>query len=221
MLGVIMAQVRMQTECPPDAHKVIRPPEKVVKAILCVKLNESDIKEYGAPDFCSAIALMGAKPFLVCSDELRNTIKAHKEAAQIDPCYLQVNADGTEAHVSYDDGAQGQTLPVVDLTKEDGKLEQFLDLLGTKQYLIIDAYSMLILRSISTVFPWDPLLAQHYFSQFLEARSQVNQDDLDLFMKVRYGRIERFSLKGTNANAYKFLQIESKLFLQYATDDDD
>ena len=80
---------------------------------------------------------------------------------------------------------------------------------------------MLILRSISTVFPWDPLLAQHYFSQFLEARSQVNQDDLDLFMKVRYGRIERFSLKGTNANAYKFLQIESKLFLQYATDDDD
>lgn len=216
-----MTQIRMQTECPPDAHKVIRPPEKVMKAILCVKLNEDEVKEYGAPDFCSAIALMGAKPFLVCSDELRKIIKEHKQDAQIDPCYLQVSEDGTEAHVSYDDGAQGQSLPVVDLTKNDGKLEQFLDLLGTKQYIIIDSYSMLILRSISTVFPWDPLLAQHYFSQFLEALSHVGPKELDLFMKVRYGRIERFSLKSTNADAYKFLQIESKLFLQYATDDDD
>lgn len=217
-----MAQVvRMQTECPPDAHKVIRPPEKVCKAILCVRLNEDEVKEYGATDFCSAISLMGAKPCLVCSDELRQTIKAHKAEAAIDPAYLQVNAEGTEAHVSYDDGAQGQTLPVVDLTKDSSKLASFLDLLTEKQFIIIDAYSMLILRSISTVFPWDPLLAQHYMTQYLQARDKVGPEELDLFMKVRYGRIERFSLKSLNKNAYNFLQIESKLYLQYATDDDD
>ena len=80
---------------------------------------------------------------------------------------------------------------------------------------------MLILRSISTVFPWDPLLAQHYMTQYLQARDKVGPEELDLFMKVRYGRIERFSLKSLNENAYNFLQIESKLYLQYATDDDD
>lgn len=217
-----MAQVvRMQTECPPDAHKVIRPPEKVCKAILCVKLNEAEAQEYGATDFCSAISLMGAKPFLVCSDEIRQLIKEHKAQAQIDPAYLQVSADGTEAYVSYDDGAQGQSLPVVDLTQENANVGAFLDLLTQKQYIIIDSYSMLILRSISTVFPWDPLLAQHYLTQYLQARDNVTAEELELFIKVRYGCMEGFSLKSLNKNAYNFLQIEKKLYLQYATEDDD
>ena len=213
--------VRMQTECPPDAHKVIRPPEKAVKATVCVKLNEAEMKEYGAEDFCNALSLMSSKPLLMCSDELRKTIAQHKAAAEIDPCYLQISADGSEAQISYDDGAVGPSMPVVDLTADEEKLKTFLDQLTVRQFVIIDSYAMLILRSISTVFPWDPLLAGDYFRQYLKARELAKPEDLDLFIQVRYGRIDGFSLKKTHEDAYRFLQLERKLYLQYPTDDDD
>lgn len=212
---------RMETECPPDAHKVIRPPENEVKATICVKLTEQEAEQYGEVDFCNTLSLMSSKPLILCSDKCREMIAKHKKDCEIEPCYLQVSADGTEANISYDDGAQGPSMPCVDLSKDPKDAERFLDELTKKQFIIIDSYAMLILRSISTVYPWDKLLANDYLRQYLQARADITQHDLDLFIEVRYGRKDGFGLKSSDPKAYRYLQIERKLFLQYPAEDDD
>lgn len=215
-----MAHVeRMQTECPPDAHKVIRPPENEVKATICVKLNDSEAQKFGAEDFCNALSLMSAKPLICCSEELRKTIGEHKAAAEIEPQYLVI--DGDKAYVTSDDGSQGPTRDFIDMTADSSLYSDFLNQLKKDQFILVDSYSMLIWRSISTVYPWDGLLAGDYVRQYLKAAELVNDEDLDLFLQVRYGRIDGFSLKGTHANAYRFLQLERKLFLQYPDEDED
>lgn len=214
---------RMQTECPPDAHKVIRPPENEVKALLCVKLDAKQCEHYGKEDFCSMLALMSKHPMLWCDAALKDIVAEGAAAAEIDPSFLQLHEDGTTGNLSYLSGAVGESLPVVDLTLDDAELTQaasFLDLLGKKQIIVVDAESMLILRSISTVYPWDKLLAGDYLRQYLKARKEVSAEDLGLFNDVRFGRIDGYSLKSTNPVAYHYLQLERKLFLQYPDDED-
>ena len=213
---------RMQTECPPDAHKVIRPPENEVNALLCVKLDAAQCAHYGQADFCSMLGLMSKHPQLVCDEELKAIIVAGAAEAELEPSFLQLDGDGT-GHLTYPSGAVGEALPVVDLTQDDANLTQsagFLELLGTKQFIIVDAEAMLILRSISTVYPWDKLLAGDYLRQYLKARAEVSAEDLGLFNDVRFGRIDGFSLKSTHPVAYHYLQLERKLFLQYPDDED-
>lgn len=218
-----MAHVeRMQTECPPDAHKVIRPPENEVKAYLCVRLDPAECDRYGIADFCNVIGLMSSRPLLLCSDELKDKIIAQAQESEIDPAFLQIHEDGTSCHLNYASGAQSQTFSCVDLTDDPelAKVAGYLDLLGTEQIIIIDAAAMLILRSISTVYPWDKLLAGDYLRQYLKARKEVTAADLDIFREVRYGRVEAYPLKEKEPRAYRYLQLERKLYLQYPDEDD-
>lgn len=212
-------QVRMQTECPPDAHKVIRPPENDVQATLCVKLNEDEAKKYGIIDFCNVLALMSAKPLVMCSPELKEEIEKNKAEAEIEPGYLKI--DGDDAFITYGDGSVGSCMPFFDLAANPDKASQFFDELSKKQFLIIDSLSMLTLRSISTVYPWDKLLAGDFLRQYLKARADLNDKDIETLTEVRYGRKEGYALKDTDPAAYMFQRLERKLFLQYPTDDDD
>ena len=214
---------RMQTECPPDAHKVIRPPENEVNALLCVKLDTKQCEHYGNEDFCSMLSLMSKHPMVLCDAALKEILIAGAAAAEIEPSFLQLDADGKSGNLSYMSGAVGETLPVVDLTCDDAELSRsvgFLDLLSTKQIIVVDAEAMLILRSISTVYPWDKLLAGDYLRQYLKARKEVTAEDLGHFNDVRFGRVDGFSLKGEYPVAYRYLQLERKLFLQYPDDED-
>lgn len=211
---------RMQTECPPDAHKVIRPPETEVKATICVKLDSEEAKLYGITDFCEVLALMGAKPLVYTEDaDLKSKIIAQKDASEIEPAFLK--KDGDVAYLTYADGAQGQALPFVDYTEQPQQVEHFFEDLQKKQFIIIDSASMLILRSISTVFPWDGLLAGDFLRQYLKALADVGETEHKLLTEVRYGRKDGYPLKTENPKAYAFLRLERKMFLQYPTEDDD
>lgn len=216
-----MAQVeRMQTECPPDAHKVIRPPENEVKATICVKVDSAEAQTYGIEDFCSVLALMGTKPLVFTEDSaLKEQIIAQKQASEIEPAFLK--KDGDVAYFTYADGAQGQALPFIDYTTDKQQVANFFEDLGKKQFIIIDSADMLILRSISTVYPWDKLLAGDFLRQYLKASSEVTEADRKLLTEIRYGRKDGLSIKESDPTAYAFLRLERKLFLQYPTEDDD
>ena len=41
---------RIESECPPDAHKVIRPPENEVNETIVVKVEESEEQKNGIED---------------------------------------------------------------------------------------------------------------------------------------------------------------------------
>lgn len=210
---------RMQTECPPDAHKVIRPPESEVKATICVSVHSEEAELYGIEDFCEVLALMGDKPLIYTEDAaLKDKINCQKAASEIEPSYLK--KDGDVAYLTYSDGAQGQALPFIDYTADPDLAKNFFEDLGKKQFIIIDSASMLILRSISTVFPWDRLLAGDFLRQYLKANADVSADDLQLLTQIRYGRKDGFSIKQTHPEAYAYLRLERKLFLQYPAEDD-
>lgn len=211
---------RLESECPPDAHKVIRPPENEVKATIVVKIDDSEAHTFGIADLCAVIALMSAKPLLLCSPQLREQIEAHKADEEINPAYLQISGD--QAYLIYSDGAQGPVQPYFDLTAHPEAAANFLELLEQKQFVIIDTIAMLILRSISTVFPWDRLLAGDFVRQYVRARGDlVAPADYDLLQQIRYGRKDGYSIKDTEPRAYQYLRLERKLFLQYPTEDDD
>lgn len=219
---------RLESECPPDAHKVIRPPENEVKATIVVKVDDSEEQKNGIADLCSVLALMSDKPLIYCSKELKAKIEQQKAAKEIEPRYLEIvgqSADGTlpvrgEAFIRYGDNSQGPSETYFDLTQEAEESKNFLELLGQKQFIIIDTLSMLILRSISTVFPWDKLLAGDFVRQYVRARGALSAADIDLLQEIRYGRKDGYSIKETNVEAYQYLRLERKLFLQYPTEDD-
>lgn len=79
---------------------------------------------------------------------------------------------------------------------------------------------MFTLRSVSTVYPWDKLLANQFLGQYTEAVSQLSEDDVKLLTDVRYGRFDALEVENKSKTAYKFLRLERKLFLQYPTEDD-
>ena len=57
--------------------------------------------------------------------------------------------------------------------------------------------------------------------QYERARGLLSAADLDLLQDIRYGRKDGYSIKETDPNAYQYLRLERKLFLQYPTEDDD
>ena len=90
---------RYHPECPPDAHKVIRPPVKEVFATLCVKVEDSEEKN-GMANVVEILSLMSKKPLILCSDKMRKLICDYTKDSEVKPEFLRVHEDG-KASISY------------------------------------------------------------------------------------------------------------------------
>ena len=208
---------RYHPECPPNAHKVIRPPENEVFAILAVKVPDSE-EQNGMENVCDMLSLMSKKPIVLCSEKMEQLIKENAKNSEIEPSFIRNNAED-KAHISYIDGAQGEVLPFYDWAFAPQSFKDFLPRLQEKCLLCIDMPSMFILRSISTVYPWDKLLAQQFLGQYLQACETLTAEDKKLLEDVRYGRFDALKVEDESKTAYKFLRLERKLFLSYPTED--
>lgn len=205
---------RFEPSCPPDAHKVMRDPENKVVAELCVAISDHELS-YGVANICDLLSAFSKKPLLYCSDKVREEILKVAANCEITPRFLNINGDKAvimpgEAGVDYD---------VCDLTDNAQASSKFLDALIKKCVIIINMPSMYILRSISTVFEWDLLLAKQFLTQYDKASAQLTDSDKELLQKVRYGKEDALKVKELSESAYPFLRLERKLFLQYPTED--
>lgn len=214
-----MSQIeRMHPDCPPDAHKVMRPPENPLNAQLCVFVTKEEVETCGIDDVLEVLALMNQKPLLLCEDDsVRQQIKDHCAKAELTPAFIRVNGDGT-CTIEYLDGAVSSSLPFYAYADDYHNFEHFLDKLSEKCVISVDTLSMLILRSISTVYPWDKLLAGDFIRQYIKASDAISDEDRDLLRQIRYGKYDPMNAKDTKA--YQFLRLERKLFLQYPSEDD-
>ena len=210
---------RYHPECPPDAHKVIRPAETKVYATLCVHVPDSE-EANGMDNVTDILSLMSKKPLILCSDKMKDLILKSAEQAEIEPSFIRVHDDKTKASISYADGAIGPTMDFYNWAGQSDKFKDFNSLLEKKCLISLDTHSMFTLRSISTVYPWDKLLANQFLSQYIEASKSLSEDDVKLLSDVRYGRFDALAVEEKSATAYKFLRLERKLFLQYPTEDD-
>lgn len=208
---------RYHPECPPNAHKVIRPPENEVFAILAVKVPDSE-EQNGMENVCDMLSLMSKKPVVLCSEKMEQLIKENAKNSEIEPSFIRNNAED-KAYISYIDGAQGEVLPFYDWAFAPQSFKDFLPRLQEKCLLCVDMPSMFILRSISTVYPWDKLLAQQFLGQYLQACETLTAEDKKLLEDVRYGRFDALKVEDESKTAYKFLRLERKLFLSYPTED--
>ncbi len=210
---------RYHPECPPDAHKVIRPPENKVFATLCVKVPDDEEKN-GMDNVTDILSLMSKEPLILCSEKMQSLIMQSAEQAEIKPVFVRVHEDGKNASLKYADGAVGPTTEFYDYAGKAQNYKDFLELLQKKCLISLDPLSMFILRSISTVYPWDKLLANQFLGQYLDASANLTADDITLLTDVRYGRFDALKVEEKSKTAYKFLKLERKLFLQYPTEDD-
>ena len=212
-----MTQItRLQPDCPPDAHKVIREPENKLNALIAVRLEDEEIEKYGAADTAEVMALMSATPNIICSSKCADALRAQAEAAEIKPNFIRVSQN--DACILYPDGAQSEQIKFYDLAGNYLNFKGFLSLLSEKCIISVDTLSMLILRSISTVYPWDKLLAGDFVRQYLKACENLNAKARELLTDIRYGRVSS-DIKQKEPSAYQFLRLERKLFLQYPSDD--
>ena len=195
---------RYHPECPPDAHKVIRPPLKEVHALLCVKVNDTE-EANGMDNVCDILSLMNKKPLIVCSEKMKELIKASAAQAEIEPEFVVVH-ENNKASISYADGSVSNTFDYYDFADIQ---KDYLKHLEEKCLICLDTMSMFTLRSISTVFP-----------QYIKARSELTDSDIKLLEDVRYGRFDALKVEEESKTAYQFLRLERKLFLQYPTEDD-
>lgn len=209
---------RYHPECPPDAHKVIRPPLNEVHAQLCVRVPDCE-EENGMDNVTDILSLMSKEPIIICSDKMRQLILDKADYAEIKPVFVRI-LDDNKASLSYANGAVGESLEFFDCADKPEKFKDYLDLLEKKCLISLDMLSMFILRSISTVYPWDKLLANQFLGQYIDACKTVTEDDLKLLEDVRYGRFDALQVEETSKTAYKFLRLERKLFLSYPTEDD-
>ena len=198
---------RYHPECPPDAHKVIRPPVTEVLATLCVRVPDTE-EANGMDNVTDILSLMSKEPIIICSDKMKDLINKSAAQAEIKPIFVNIH-DNNKASLVYQDGAVSSVLDFYDFAGNSDNYKEFLDLL-----------SMFTLRSISTVYPWDKLLANQFLGQYLDASKTLTESDLKLLCDVRYGRFDALKVEEESKTAYKFLRLERKLFLQYPTEDD-
>ncbi len=209
---------RYHPECPPNAHKVIRPPENEVFATLVVKVPDSE-EQNGIDNVCDMLSLMSKKPIVYCSEKMEELIKKQAPEAEIDPSFIRI-ADGSQAFIAYSNNSQGPLMPFYDWAFNAEAFKDFLPRLKDKCLICLDMPSMFILRSISTVYPWDELLANQFLGQYLSACETLTAEDKKLLENVRYGRFDALKVEDESKTAYKFLRLERKLFLSYPTEDD-
>ena len=198
---------RYHPECPPDAHKVIRPPVTEVLATLCVRVPDTE-EANGMDNVTDILSLMSKEPIIICSEKMKDLINKSAAQAEIKPIFVNIH-DNNKASLVYQDGAVSSVLDFYDFAGNSDNYKEFLDLL-----------SMFTLRSISTVYPWDKLLANQFLGQYLDASKTLTESDLKLLCDVRYGRFDALKVEEESKTAYKFLRLERKLFLQYPTEDD-
>ena len=208
---------RYHPECPPNAHKVIRPPENEVFALLAVKVPDSE-EQNGMDNVCDMLSLMSKKPLVLCSEKMEQLIKDNAKASEIEPSFLRLPSEG-KAFIAYENGTQGEVLDFYDWAFKPESFKDFLPKLQEKCLICLDMPSMFILRSISTVYPWDELLAQQFLGQYLSACETLTAEDKKLLTDVRYGRFDALKVEDESKTAYKFLRLERKLFLSYPTED--
>ncbi|MGN1281191.1 MAG: hypothetical protein ACI4UM_04745 [Succinivibrio sp.] len=208
---------RYHPECPPDAHKVIRPAETEVLATICVRVPDGEDKN-GLANVIEILSLMGKNTVICCSQSMKDLLVTNTKGSDVSFDFLRIHDDG-KASVAYSDGAVGPSAPLYDFAK-DGSYDKFLSVLEQKCFVIVDMPSMFTLRSISTVYPWDKLLANQFLGQYLSARKDLTDKDRSLLEDVRYGRFDALKVEEESKTAYKFLRLERKLFLQYPTEDD-
>ena len=209
---------RYHPECPPDAHKVIRPPVTEVLATLCVRVPDTE-EAHGMDNVTDILSLMSKEPIIICSEKMKDLINKSAAQAEIKPIFVNIH-DNNKASLVYQDGAVSSVLDFYDFAGNSDNYKEFLDLLEKKCLISLDLLSMFTLRSISTVYPWDKLLANQFLGQYLDASKTLTESDLKLLCDVRYGRFDALKVEEESKTAYKFLRLERKLFLQYPTEDD-
>ena len=126
---------RYHPECPPDAHKVIRPPVKEVFATLCVKVEDSEEKN-GMANVVEILSLMSKKPLILCSDKMRKLICDYTKDSEVKPEFLRVHEDG-KASISYENGAIGPTTDFYDFAGNSLNYKDFLKTLEKNGYIEI------------------------------------------------------------------------------------
>ena len=109
-------------------------------------------------------------------------------------------------------------LKFYDFAGDYQNFKDFLTYLNEQCLISVDTLSMLVLRSISTVYPWDKLLAGDFVRQYLKAMAALTAEDRLLLTDIRYGRASS-EIKQSKPEAYQFLRLERKLFLQYPSED--
>ena len=209
---------RYHPECPPDAHKVIRPPVTEVLVTLCVRVPDTE-EANGMDNVTDILSLMSKEPIIICSEKMKDLINKSAAQAEIKPIFVNIH-DNNKASLVYQDGAVSSVLDFYDFAGNSDNYKEFLDLLEKKCLISLDLLSMFTLRSISTVYPWDKLLANQFLGQYLDASKTLTESDLKLLCDVRYGRFDALKVEEESKTAYKFLRLERKLFLQYPTEDD-
>lgn len=73
---------------------------------------------------------------------------------------------------------------------------------------------MLILKSITTVQPYDLPLARHYLRQYTDAKKALSPEDFALIREIKEKGLPTSS-ESYNNEVRSFLKIEKKLYLQY------
>lgn len=73
---------------------------------------------------------------------------------------------------------------------------------------------MLILKSITTVQPYDLPLARLYLKQFIEAKEALSDEDRNLVRNIKEQGLPTID-DSYNEQVYRFLKVERKLFTQY------
>lgn len=205
---------RVKPECPPDAHKVFREPENKVNAQLAVFINDKDVDNCQLEDLIYVLSLMSKSPLLICSNELYQKILDNK-TDEFKPNLLIV--DNNKAYIKYLDNSQSSLLDFYDFSDFSADFSKFLITIEQKAFIGINMLSMFILRSIFTVYPWDKLLANDFIKQYINACKLLNEQNILLLNDIRYGKRDYMDAKDTDA--YAFLKLERKLFLQYPTED--
>lgn len=74
---------------------------------------------------------------------------------------------------------------------------------------------MLILKSITTVQPYDLPLARLYLKQYAEAKEVLTEEDLSLLRNIKEQGLPTID-DSYNERVYRFLKVERKLFTQYS-----
>lgn len=206
-----MHEERLHTECPPDAHKVLRQPDNECNALICLNIYDWEVNEYGANNVAELISIFNKKAY-VCASE--NTINALKPfvTEEFTPIFLKRNGNVLQ-------GEDNQSLTCEDFFSDVNHMNSYLDTLAKKTFVLVDTLSMYILKSISTVYPWDKLLASDFVRQYIKAYSALSDKDKKELNDVHYGKIYWETLKEQNPTAYTFLRLERKLYLQYPSED--
>ena len=169
---------RYHPECPPDAHKVIRPPVTEVLATLCVRVPDTE-EANGMDNVTDILSLMSKEPIIICSEKMKDLINKSAAQAEIKPIFVNIH-DNNKASLVYQDGAVSSVLDFYDFAGNSDNYKEFLDLLEKKCLISLDLLSMFTLRSISTVYPWDKLLANQFLGQYLDASKTLTESDLKL-----------------------------------------